>query len=205
MQLTHKWQPDVWPDYSALPLPPGAERGQYAYRVAQAVVQPPSAPGMEAPDSPWHASYDAAFWAAQGFDPSTAHVPARRDAAAAAAAAAAAGNSAALYEQQRMAAQLTHQRLLLQQQRARGMSTAAAAEADEFDAGLFKEAAGVGRWWREVGWGVVRLHLYARGAKLPLATSCTLPCATLLPLASLHSPCRRRHGLCGGCQPAGAA
>lgn len=145
MQLTHRWQPDSWPDYDHLPLPPGAERRQHAYHVAHAPGQPASLHGgMEEPASPWHSTYDAAFWAAQGYEPSAALPPPRR---APAAAAAGGAGGAAQYEQQRMAAHLAQQRLVLQQQRARGLSTAAAAEADEFDAGLFKEAAG-GCW----GW-----------------------------------------------------
>lgn len=138
--IVRRWQPAVWPDYSTLPLPPGTERRQFrgTKAAAEAHAQAAEAAGMPASaadgDSPWHATYDAAFWATRGYGPE--HMPAAVHAVA--------------LERQRMAAMTAHlaqQRALMQQQRARGLSTAA--EADEFDAGLFKEAAG--GWLLEQG------------------------------------------------------
>lgn len=137
MQLMRRWQPDVWPDYSRLPLPPGAEERQFSYQVAVAAAEAQAAEAAGEPPpggdvSPWYETYDPAYWAAQGFPP---EAPRPAQVAAAAAAAASQRMAAA-------AAQMAQQRLMQQQLRARGQSTAAAAEADEFDAGLFKEAAG---------------------------------------------------------------
>ena len=137
MQLTRRWQPDVWPDYSQLPLPPGAEARQFSYQVAVVAAEAQSAEAAGEPPpggdvSPWYETYDPAYWTTQGFAPE----PLRPAQAAAAAAAAASQRMAAA------AAHLAQQRLMQAQLRARGQSTAAAAEADEFDAELFKEAAG---------------------------------------------------------------
>ena len=137
VQLMRRWQPDVWPDYARLPLPPAAEERQFAYQVAVAAAEAQAAEAAGEPPpggdvSPWYETYDPAYWATQGFPPEP-----LRPAQAAAAAAAAAGQRMAA-----AAAQMAQQRLMQQQLRARGQSTAAAAEADEFDAGLLKEAAG---------------------------------------------------------------
>ncbi|PRW44386.1 hypothetical protein C2E21_6840 [Chlorella sorokiniana] len=137
VQLMRRWQPDVWPDYARLPLPPGAEEQQFGYQVAVAAAEAAAAEAAGEPPpagdvSPWYETYDPAYWATQGFAPEP-----LRPAQAAAAAAAAAGQRMAA-----AAAQMAQQRLMQQQLRARGQSTAAAAEADEFDAGLLKEAAG---------------------------------------------------------------
>lgn len=142
-------QRDEWPDYDSpqLALPPAAARDQYSHQLAIAAAEEQTggsaaaAPAVASSSrgrgrSPWHLTYagiDAEDGAAQQLG---------------------AGSAAATVEQQRMAAagaqlaaaaaQAQQMRMVRQQQAAWGQrqSTAAAAEADEFDAGLFKEAAG---------------------------------------------------------------
>ena len=147
MQLTHAWQPIAWPDYAALPLPPGARRDQYPFRQQQALEAAAAAAGPAAGQqqhhhhhhhhhqkqasgddddgSPWHLTYHtwlAELQAGSGGSGSGAIQAAH------------ACMAVHLAAQQQAQAQA--------QQRGRGQSTAASAAADEFDAGLFKEAAG---------------------------------------------------------------
>ena len=150
VQLMHvARQRGEWPDYDSplLALPPDAARGQYTHHLAAAAAEELRAGGSAAAApvvahssrsrSPWHLSF-AGIDAEDG----------------AAAQQLGAGSAAAAAEQQRRAAagaqlaaaqvQAQQLRMLRQQQAAWGQqqSTAASAAADEFDAGVFKEAAG---------------------------------------------------------------
>ena len=142
MQLTHAWQPNAWPDYAALPLPRGAQRDQYPFRqqqaleAASAAASPAAgqqhhqhqhhqkqASGDDDDGSPWHLTYHTWLDEVQAGSGGS-------------------GSGAIQAAHARMAVHLAAQQQAQAQQRGRGQSTAAASAADEFDAGLFKEAAG---------------------------------------------------------------
>jgi hypothetical protein len=126
VRLTHVWHPPCWPDYDALPLDPDAAQQQFPAKLATAAAARNGGADVGEPSSPWHQAY------------------ARRQAAA---------SEAWAEEQQRkqglgdgevaaQAARLAAAQRAAQQALRGRQSTAAAADVDEFDAGLFREVAG---------------------------------------------------------------
>ncbi|KAL4420162.1 hypothetical protein ABPG77_008298 [Micractinium sp. CCAP 211/92] len=125
---------DAWPDYSQLPLPPGAEIEQHGAIAAAGRAAATQEPPVAELSSPWHSTLNLGDWADNPW--------AVEQARAAAASVERQRYEAAVAAQR--AAALAHADRLQQQaaQQQRGQSTAAAAEADEFDMSLFKEATG---------------------------------------------------------------
>lgn len=140
MTLTRKWQVrDAWPDYSQLPLPIGAELEQHEAIPAAGGAAAGQGPPAAEPSSPWHSTLNLGDWA----DDPWAIEQARLAAAAAERqryeAAVAAQRAAAMAHAQHAAQHAAQQQ--------RVQSTAAAAEADDFDMSLFKEATGARLCW----------------------------------------------------------
>lgn len=148
LSVTHKWQPDAWPEYSR--LPPAAAAEQYAYKLTvgtAAAAAEQAIRGVPETASPWHDTL--ASWTGggpEGWLMQHQHQQLRQHrqlqqqqqqehlAAAQAAAMAEQQLAHRLQQQQQQRAR--------EQQQARGQSTAAGAEPDEFDASLFMGAAG---------------------------------------------------------------